>query len=177
MRRPATVVSLALATLAAQGACARAASTEGAAPAAETPGTATLFGEGVFSTGLYELPPTFSPDGRTAFFTVSTPAYGRLHVIMESRREGGRWGEPRIAPFSGQYGDADPMFSPDGRQLFFLSRRPTAPGAAPRNDFDVWVVERAGDGWGEPRHIPEASGPGAEHYVSPASDGTLYISA
>ena len=52
---------------------------------------AELFGRGVFSTGDYELPPTFSRDGRTAYFTVSTPAYGRMRFIMETRRQGDRW--------------------------------------------------------------------------------------
>lgn len=141
------------------------------------PGGAQLFGEGVFSTGAYELPPTFTPDGQRAYFTVSTPAYGRLHVIMESRRTGSGWSEPHIADFSGRYGDADPMISPDGSRLFFLSRRP-APARAPgRGDFDIWYLDRVGDGWGEPQHVPTASGPQDEHYAMAAADGTLYIAA
>ncbi|MEX2088859.1 MAG: hypothetical protein WEB62_03770 [Bacteroidota bacterium] len=139
---------------------------------------ALLFGPGVFSTGLYELTPTFAPDGNMAYFTVSTPAYGRLHVIMETHLVEGTWASPRVASFSGQYGDADPMFSPDGSKLFFLSRRPIPGSTAPKREFDIWVVERQiGGDWGTPRHIPEASGPKDEHYVSIASDGTLYISA
>jgi hypothetical protein len=143
------------------------------------PDTLPPFGVGVFSTGAYELTPTFAPDGRSAYFTVSTPAYGRLHVIMESRFEGGRWGAPRVAPFSGRWGDADPMFAPDGRTLWFISKRPTGQGAdtVARRHFDIWMVERLGDGWGEPRHVPGASGDDAEHYVAPAADGTLYIAA
>ena len=138
---------------------------------------AELFGRGVFSTGLYELPPTFSPDGRTAYFTLSTPAYGRLHIVMESHLREGKWSAPEVASFSGLYSDADPMFSPDGSKLFFLSRRP-APGRAPeRRDFDIWYVERSGNGWGEPKHVAAASGPQDEHYVSVASSGALYIAS
>jgi hypothetical protein len=155
----------------------------GSTPAAEAqqapaaPPAAELFGAGVFSTGRYELPPSFTPDGRTAYFTVSTPAYGRLHVILETELRDGRWTEPRVAPFSGRYGDADPILSPDGSRLFFLSRRPVEAGGEPRSDFDVFYVERRGSGWSEPRHVPGASGPGAEHYASVAADGTLYIAA
>ena len=158
--------------------------TASAAPAAAqaplTPPTgfaAELFGEGTFSTGLYELAPTFTADGRTAYFTVSTPAYGRLHMIMETRWDGRRWSTPRIAPFSGRWGEADPLISPDGRRLFFLSRRPAPGRAAERTDFDIWYVERSGDGWGEPVHVPSASGSSDEHYASVAADGTLYIAA
>lgn len=136
-----------------------------------------LFGEGTFSTGQYELPPTFTPDGGTAYFTISTPAYGRLHLIMETHLRDGRWSEPEIASFSGQYGDADPLISPDGSRLFFISKRPIAVGAAPRPDFDVFYVERAGEAWSEPIHVAAASGPQSEHYASVAADGTLYIAA
>lgn len=145
--------------------------------AAEDARVPELFGAGTFSTGLYELPPTFTPDGRTAYFTVSTPAYGRLHVIMETHLEAGRWSTPRVASFSGQYGDADPLISPDGSKLFFISRRPLSPGDEPRGDFDIFFVERQGEGWGRPVHVAAASGPESEYYASVAADGTLYIAA
>ena len=138
---------------------------------------AELFGAGVFSTGRYELPPTFTRDGRTAWFTVSTPAYGRYHAILETHWDGSRWSDPQLAPFSGQHADADPLLSPDGARLFFLSRLP-APGRAPeRQDFDIWFVARTGAGWSEPQHVAAASGPEDEHYASVAADGTLYIAA
>ena len=150
-----------------------------AASVAQPPrAVAELFGRGVFSTGDYELPPTFSRDGRTAYFTVSTPLYGRMRFIMETHLQGGRWSEPEVAPFSGQYDDADPYFSPDGSKLFFLSKRPVTPGAPPKRDLDIWVMERAGGGWGAPRHLgPRVNGPSDEHYVTMTNDGTLYIAA
>jgi Tol biopolymer transport system component len=156
-------------------ACSPATTTQPERP--QTQANDMLFGAGVFSTGAYELPPTFTLDGRTAYFTVSTPAYGRLHVIMETHFDGGRWSEPQVAPFSGQYGDADPLISPDGSRLFFLSRRAATGRARERQDFDIWYVQREGLGWGEPQHVPGASGPSDEHYASVAADGTLYIAA
>ena len=56
------------------------------APALAQPATNTapsmpeLSGEGVFSTSLYELTPTFTPDGQTAYTTISTPNYGDFFV-------------------------------------------------------------------------------------------------
>lgn len=153
----------------------------GAAPRAvsqaDQPARPEPFGVGVFSTGAYELTPTFTPDGNTAYFTVSTPAYGRLHMIMETRLVDGRWTEPRIATFSGRWGDADPMISPDGQRLFFISRRPITSGGPARSDFDIFYVERDRDSWGPAHHVAAASSPGAEHYASVAADGTLYIAA
>jgi Tol biopolymer transport system component len=86
----------------------------------------------------------------------------------------GRWSAPEVASFSGQYPDAMPFVSPDGAQLYFASRRPAEGGDALRRDFDLWVVDRVGTGWGAPRHL-QVSTPGND--VSPAvsRDGTLYF--
>ena len=145
---------------------------------AQVPDTAELFGAGTFSTGDWELPPTFTPDGDRAYFTVSTPVYGRMRFILETRRRGNGWTTPVVAPFSGRYDDADPYISPDGSRLFFLSKRPLTPGAAPKRDLDIWVMDRRGASWSEPRHLgPTVNGPEDEHYVSMTTAGDLYIAA
>jgi Tol biopolymer transport system component len=141
------------------------------------PPSAELYGEGVFSTGDYELPPTFTPDGNTAYFTVSTPVYARTRFIVESRRTAGRWSEPVVSSFSGQYDDADPFITRDGKQLFFLSKRPIAPGMPVKRDLDIWVMRREGNGWSAPKHVAKASGQADEHYVTTTTDGTMYIAA
>lgn len=136
----------------------------------------TIFGEGVISTRDHESGAAFTPDGRTVYFVRSTPDLS-LRVILVSRFEGGRWGTPEVAPFSGQYADTDPCLSPDGAKLYFASRRPVG-GAAPRADADLWVVERAGAGWGEPRHL-DAPVNSESQETSPAvtADGALYFSS
>lgn len=136
----------------------------------------TVFGEGVISTRDYESAVTFTPDGRTVYFVRSTPDLA-LRVILFSRFEGGRWATPDVAPFSGQYADTDPCLSPDGAMLYFASRRPVA-GDKPRADADLWVVEKAGAGWGEPRHL-DAPVNSESQETSPAvaADGTLYFSS
>jgi hypothetical protein len=149
-----------------------------ATPAHSQETAAELFGAGIFSTGDYELPPTFAPDGRRAYFTVSTPLYGRMRFILETRRRGNVWSEPMVAPFSGRYDDADPYISPDGSQLFFLSKRPVTPDGPPKRDLDIWVMDRQGDGWSEPRHLgATVNGPEDEHYVTMTAAGDLYIAA
>jgi hypothetical protein len=160
----------------------------GAAAAAVAPAPAgssepELFGEGVISTPDDELGITFTRDGDTAYFTKRTPTTNtppRL-VICVAHRTGGRWSEPRVASFSGRFDDFSPAISPDGSKLFFSSDRP-APGraatAASPADVDLWVMERAGDGWGEPRNLgAPINGPDAEQSASVAADGTLYFSS
>ena len=136
-----------------------------------------LFAPGVVSTGADELNAVFSPDGTTFLFTVKTPDRVR-HTLMFMERQGDSWTAPRVLPFSGRYNDADPAFAPDGNRLFFISMRPTGGEGPPREDWDIWFVDRTEAGWGEPWN------PGApvntEHlevYPSVAADGTLYFSS
>lgn len=86
----------------------------------------------------------------------------------------GRWTEPQVAPFSGQYRDADPFITPDGSKFLFISDRP-APGKAHR-DLDIWMMDRVGSAWGEPRNLgAPVNSDGSEWYPTLAADGTLYF--
>src|SRR5206468_9307685 len=96
----------------------------------------SIFGEGVISTGDYESHPAFTPDMKTIYFLKDSPDFF-FWTIFVSDFQDGRWSEPRVAPFSGQYKDADPFITADGSKLFFISNRPV-PGKAHR-DLDIWV--------------------------------------
>jgi Tol biopolymer transport system component len=135
-----------------------------------------VFGEGVISTGDYNLNSAFTPDGKTIYFTKSARAMsaGRLAVIVFSQFRKGKWQMPEVASFSGQYLDYDPFVTADGTKLFFSSDRP-APGKE-RGDFDIWYVEKTLDGWSEPKNIgTSVNSPKDELYPSVARDGTLYF--
>lgn len=136
-----------------------------------------LWQTGVISTAENEMNAAFTPDGRTLYFA-RKGGDGRFAVILESRDRGnGRWSAPTVASFSGQYPDYDPIVSPDGRQLLFISKRPVN-GTAPRPDFDIWVAARTASGWGAPRRLDAPiNTDGDELYPSVASDGTLYFSS
>ncbi|WP_342380599.1 hypothetical protein NVS55_13245 [Myxococcus stipitatus] len=139
----------------------------------------------VFAPGFVSLPDqeewriAFTPDGRTAFWGVSSGFFPetRQATIVFSEWRDGRWSEPRPAPFSGVYSDIDPFVSPDGRRLFFSSIRPL--NGAPRADVELWVVERRRDGsWSEPRHLgSDALSTGDELYPSVDAQGTLYFAS
>jgi Tol biopolymer transport system component len=135
-----------------------------------------VFGEGVISTGDYNMNSAFTPDGKTIYFTKSAQAMvaGRLAVIVFSQFRKGKWQIPEVASFSGQYADYDPFVTADGTKLFFTSDRP-APGKDKR-DFDIWYVEKTAGGWSEPKNMgPPVNSPGNDFYPSVASDGTLYF--
>jgi len=145
--------------------------------ASSSPTLPELFGEGVFSTTLYELTPAFSPDGQTAYTTISTPTYGDFFIIVESHYENGAWTEPTTASFSGDYSDADPFIVPDGSALYYLSKRPVD-GGEPRDDYDMWKVERTSGGWSDPIHLgPTVNTDGNEYFPTVDAEGALYFAA
>src|ERR1700683_1493472 len=86
-----------------------------------SPPTVQLFAPGVISGPANDGCPTFSPDGKTLFFTRYAAHWS---VILESHMGDGGWIEPVVAPFSGQWPDSPPTWSPDGKYLLFVSTRP-----------------------------------------------------
>lgn len=144
---------------------------------AEPKATPELVGVDVISTPQNELNSAFSPDGRTMYFTRAAGANGRFGVLVESRLRGDRWGAAEVMSFSGQYSDYDPFVSPDGAQLLFISKRPVT-GSAPKDDFDIWVVDRTHAGWSAPRRLDAPINTDHDElYPAVAADGTLYFSS
>ena len=176
----ALLLSVATLVLVASGACSRTmrapAAIAGYAGDIDPPadGTPVLFAPGVVSTGDV-FASTFTPDGRTVVFT--KVAAGRPMTLMQSHWRDGRWTAPELLPFSGTYRDLDPAFSPDGRRLYFSSRRPAGgePGDTATLD-DTWYADRAGDGWSAPVRIAGAVNSDAvDMYPSVARGGALYF--
>ncbi len=133
-----------------------------------------IFGEGVISTVDDELNACFATDGNTIYFSINAPV-SRLGVIVASHFEKGKWSAPQVAPFSGQYSDYDPFISPDGSKLFFISNRPVDDKS--KRDYDIWVVEKTGEGWSAPKNLGAPINTDADQfYPSVSANGTLYFS-
>jgi hypothetical protein len=135
-----------------------------------------LFAPGVVSTGLPTRDVAMMPDGSALYFSVTVG--DRTTILVTRRGEDGVWSEPEVAPFSGRYLDIEPAISPDGRRFFFLSSRPQ-PGQEERPGWgyqDIWVMDREGDGWGEPYNLgPPVNSEAPEYFPSVTADGTLYF--
>jgi hypothetical protein len=135
-----------------------------------------LFAPGIISTGMYTRDIAMTPDGQEIYFSVVLGNYD-FFTIMETKLVDGRWTEPRIAPFSGKYMDLEPHISPDGERFFFFSRRPLTGDGPPKEDSDIWVMERSENGWGEPRNLgAPVNSEISEYFPSVTRDGTIYFS-
>lgn len=120
-----------------------------------------------------------TPDGGEMYFTIQ--GYGGIpSAIATIKRENGKWGEPKIAIFSGQYHDLEPFVSSDGLQLYFASNRPLHPDSLQPKDFDIWYVERKSPihQWSEPVNMDSpVNTKGNEFYPSLSANGNLYFTS
>jgi hypothetical protein len=145
----------------------------------QRPGTEPKrFAEGIISS-LFEVhsPAVFSPDGKEVCWSLLFKKETQ-GVILFMKVEGEKWTNPDSFPFSTEeYRDVNPAYSPDGKKLYFTSRRPLEkegkPGAS-----NIWAAEKGETGWSEPGPLDAVVNEGGVgDQVSVSSDGTLYFSS
>lgn len=135
-----------------------------------------VFAPNEISTGDYDSHPEFTPDGKTLYFLRNSPDFNFWTIVL-SQFESEHWSEPQVAPFSGQYSDADPFITADGKRMFFISRRPlqNSSSSAPRK-LDIWVMDKTPTGWSKPRDLgPPINSEANEYFPTLTKDGTLYF--
>lgn len=134
----------------------------------------------IFAPGEISMPDShddylsLTADGRSAVFTRLAAGY-RGGTVYLADLVNGRWANVRVAPFSGVHQDSRASFSPDGRRIVFASNRP-GPGREGRTDLDLWMVDRSGTTWSEPRRLPAPINTTAhESHPSLAASGAIYF--
>jgi len=138
--------------------------------------TPEIFAPGIVSTPMNAAKIAFSPGGKEIFFRLMNHDHSFMTLVhMEQKK--GIWGKPEVAPFSGQYHDGEPFYSPDGSRLFFTSNRPLN-GQTMKKDFDIWAVQRKPSGWGIPENLGVVIN-SDRNEVDPAvsKNGTLYFTS
>ena len=132
-----------------------------------------IFAPGIISTSeLNERDVSFSSDGKEFYFT-QWPQDGDWDV-MYMKQENGRWTEPCRASFSGDYNEAEAFFTPDEKQIFFISNRPKEGDGNPET-WEIWFVEREGKEWGTPRILGSPFEGG--FYTTFTKDRVMYYTA
>lgn len=136
---------------------------------------AALFGGHFINSGLNQRDFTLSPKGDEIFYTMQSTRFVKSVIICRQMKNN-KWQAPAIAPFSGQYRDLEAFFSSDGNTLYFTSDRPVDSNDK-TNDFDIWKVQRKGDGWGAPVNLGKNVNTenGDEFYPSVARSGNIYF--
>lgn len=109
---------------------------------------AQVFAKGIVSTDAQEhSAPAISKENDIILWCLlNNPMY-----MLESRKVNGIWTKPARPSFSIENSDdVYPRFSPDGKTLYFSSRRPLPDDFPKLEDMWIWKVEKTKDGWGKP---------------------------
>ena len=140
------------------------------------PGTAIeIFAPGIVSRGMEEGVIAFMPDGKECYWSV---LFSGLETILTSRIENGKWTEPEVASFAGEFYDGWPAIQPDGKRMYFHSSRPNKEKAAGITaKYNIWYMDRTENGWSEPK-IVDTPVNGSENSSCPSvtKDGSIYFS-
>ena len=142
----------------------------------KTPGKKPeIFAPGIISTSAGEICISFMPGAKELYFS---RRIGSNRTILCMKEKTGVWTPPEAAAFSGRYDDAEFTLSPDGKKLVFISLRPFIQRSDPLKYFDIWIVERTGEKWGEPVHLdPPVNSDKMEVYPAFSGNGDLYFSS
>ncbi len=112
----------------------------------------TVFADGVVSTQYTEWATSFTPDGKTVYFSRGAVYW----TICFSKMVNGKWAKPNVANISGRWTDTDPFITPDGKRIFFISNRPLpgAPQDKHQPSTHIWYADQlSGDEWSEPKYV------------------------
>jgi Tol biopolymer transport system component len=131
------------------------------------------FGEGFFS-GEFHSAPVFSPDMKTVWWGGE---YGSA-TIYTSQFGPDAWTEPATIQFSEEINSyRDPFISPDGTMFYFISTA-AIPGSPSTGKENIWMMEKQGEGWGEPQPLPASINTLSLHWTISVDDNyNLYFSA
>jgi Tol biopolymer transport system component len=136
------------------------------------PGTTpAVFAPGFVSTSAHEFSCSFTPDGKEFYFARRDPNLN-CPVVMATKLVGGAWTKPEIVPFVEKSMSFEPIVTPDGRRLYFMSGKPVPGQAGP--PMNIFYVDREGDGWSAAKNAGAPFNPAQAMFISSASDGTIY---
>ena len=150
----------------------------GQKPPGDTP---ELFALGIVSSiwGLHSTA-AFSPDGNIVLWapmiTIPDQLYSTGGILMSERKKG-RWTAPRFAPFTGDEEGDVPIFSPDGKRVYYISAQELL-GVPQSGKERIWYVDRSKDGWSEPKVVDSSVNDYPHHWqFSVDIDHTIYFSS
>jgi len=120
-----------------------------------------------------------STDEKEIYFTVQS-FLGEISAIVTIKKVNGKWTDPAVTTFSGQYHDLEPFLAPDGLRLYFVSNRPVNKDSTTVKDYDIWFVQRnsLNSQWSDPVN-PGSPLNSAENefYPSVSIAGNLYFTS
>ncbi len=120
--------------------------------------------------------PVFSPEGDEMYFSAYVEYQFPQRIFYTKMSKDGVWSKPEVVSFSGVYQEGGPKMSPDGKRIYFYSRRPFKDGNPVRKESLIFYSEREKDGWSKAIRLNVPEGLGLANYPSHfGKDGSLYF--
>ncbi|MCL1066709.1 hypothetical protein L2735_07785 [Shewanella olleyana] len=136
---------------------------------------AVEFAPGIISTKAhFEINTVFNKTGDEVIFARCKDDFSHC-TMMQSSFVSGEWQHPTALAISGDYLDADPFYSPDYTQLYFVSKRPIAEGEAESAEVNLWRSTKLNGQWQTPEYLVNVNSDAADLYPSITDKGELYF--
>ncbi len=134
-----------------------------------------IFAPNFISIEEYEYGSIFNEAGDEFYYGVDINGKAEMRFTQLIDNQ---WSKPKTILSHERWGYNDPFLSPDEQRLYFISQRPLDGNSEPKQDHDIWYVERSQDGWSEPLNAgPQINTTGNEYYISFTNEGTMYFSS
>ncbi len=130
----------------------------------------SIFAPGIVSlTGRNETVITFSPDGKTIFFSIGNWPNRQIMII---EYKNGAWTSPTVAPFSATRSADEPSFSLDGNRVYYYAyNAPNSVGGS-----DICFSEKHDTLWSSPVNLGSPLNSSSDEYHPCAvADSSLYF--
>lgn len=130
-----------------------------------------VFAKGIVSTSEHEFGCSFSPDGKSFYFT---RAYGHFKKkqILVTEFDGKSWSKPKNALPSFMGETYEPHVSNDGKRLYFMGMKFIENEETPL--MDLFYAEKAGNEWKNITHLGKPFNPRNCMFVSTTINNTIY---
>lgn len=117
--------------------------------------------------------PYFANNGKLLVYKGSIDSVDGV-FIMEEKED--VWTSPQMVLLLSPHEDRHFILTPDGKRIFFTSRRPVDSGGEPAKNPSLWVFDNTPSGWSQPQPLkPPVNTDQAEFYSTFTEDGTLYF--
>jgi len=139
--------------------------------------TPEIFAPGIISTeNLGEAKGVFTKNGYMFLFNRRRPPEGHKTIYFTEVKNG-FWTKPSPVPFNSKYADWDFHFAPDGKTLYFTSKRPANQDNKPSEHANIWETKLTNSGWTEPCMLGYPVNNSGNHDCcgTLTNDGTLYF--
>lgn len=135
------------------------------------------FQPNVVSTEIDKYNTSFSPDGNTIYYTVTSQKLGLTGIAFQEFKDG-RFTPPAFTPFMvSDIPMADVQISPDGNLLMYSTFKDYE-GKPEGFNFNIWTSELKEGEWQAPTPIGSPiSSKGNEFYPVMTNNGTLYFNS